>query len=297
MAAKQKVLLIINPVAGKAKGRAALFPLTDGLCRAEYVPTVHITGARGDARYVTEQLAAYHDLVICCGGDGTLNEVIDGLLACKKQVPLGYIPAGSTNDFANSLRLKAQPAGALRNILDGHDDAMDVGLFNGARHFSYIASFGIFTAASYKAPQTAKNALGHFAYLLEGSKELFSVHSHQIVVQTADKCYEGDYLFGAVCNSTSVGGLVRLNAGIVDMSDGLFEVILVRRPTNAGELARILNSINTADFDSELFDFFKASEVTFSMKQPLPWSLDGEYAEGGETVTVKNIPHAILLRH
>ncbi|MBQ7038910.1 MAG: diacylglycerol kinase family lipid kinase [Clostridia bacterium] len=297
MAVGQKVLLIINPVAGKAKGRAALFPLADGLCRAGYVPTVHITGARGDARRITEQLAAQHDLIICCGGDGTLNEVIDGLLACKKQVPLGYIPAGSTNDFANSLHLKTQPAAALRNILDGHDDAMDVGSFNGVRHFSYIASFGIFTAASYNAPQATKNALGHFAYLLEGSKELFSVQSHQIVAQTADKRYEGDYLFGAVCNSTSVAGLVKLNAGIVDMSDGLFEVILVRRPTNAAELARILNSINTADFDSELFDFFKASEVTFSMKKPLPWSLDGEYAEGAETITVKNIPQSILLRH
>ncbi|MBQ9861329.1 MAG: diacylglycerol kinase family lipid kinase [Clostridia bacterium] len=297
MAAGQRVLLIINPVAGKAKGRAALFPITDGLCRAGYLPTVHVTGTRGDARRITEQLAAQHDLIICCGGDGTLNEVIDGLLTCKKQVPLGYIPAGSTNDFANSMHLKKQPAAALRNILDGHDDAMDVGSFNGVRHFSYIASFGIFTAASYNAPQTTKNALGHFAYLLEGSKELFSVQSHQIVAQTADKRYEGDYLFGAVCNSTSVAGLVKLNAGIVDMSDGLFEVILVRRPTNAAELARILNSLNTADFDSELFDFFKTSEVTFFMKKPLPWSLDGEYAEGAETITVKNIPRTILLRH
>lgn len=297
MASKPRVLLIINPVAGKTKGRTALFPLADGLCREGYVPTVHVTGARGDARRITEELAVQHDLVVCCGGDGTLNEVIDGLLACKKQVPIGYIPAGSTNDFANSLHLKMQTAAALRNILDGHDDAMDVGLFNGTRHFSYIASFGIFTAASYNAPQTTKNALGHFAYLLEGSKELFSVQSHQIVAQTADKRYEGDYLFGAVCNSTSVAGLVKLNAGIVDMSDGLFEVILVRRPTNAAELARVLNSINTANFDPELFDFFKASEVTFAMPKPLPWSLDGEYAQGGETITVKNIPHAILLRH
>ena len=293
----EKVLLIINPVAGKMKGRTALFPLADGLCRAGYIPTVHVTGARGDARRITEQLAPHHDLVVCCGGDGTLNEVIDGLLACGKTIPLGYIPAGSTNDFAGTLRLKSQPAAALRDILVGHDDAMDVGFFNGTRHFSYIASFGMFTAASYNASQTTKNALGHFAYLLEGSKELFSVQSHQIVVQTADERYEGDYLFGAVCNSTSVAGLVKLNAGIVDMSDGLFEVILVRRPMNAAELARILNSINTADFDPELFDFFKASEVTFTMKKPLPWSLDGEYAEGATEVTVKNIPTAILLRH
>ncbi len=297
MQTERKVLLIINPVAGKTKGRTALFPLANGLCRAGYLPTVHITDSRGDARRITERLAPHHDLIVCCGGDGTLNEVIDGLLACGKSVPLGYVPAGSTNDFANTLNLKSQPVAALRDIVDGHDDAMDVGFFNGVRHFSYIASFGIFTAASYNASQTAKNALGHFAYLLEGSKELLSVQSYQITVQTADNRYEGDYLFGAVCNSTSVAGMVKLNAGIVDMSDGQFEVILVRRPKNAAELARILNSINTAEFDPDLFDFFKASEVTFTMSTPLPWSLDGEYAEGATTVTIRNIPKAILLRH
>ncbi len=297
MQGESKVLVIVNPVAGKTKGRTALFPLVNKLCRAGYMPTVYVTGARGEAQQLAKRLAPEHDLVICCGGDGTLNEVVDGLLSCEKVVPLGYVPAGSTNDFATSLHLKNQPQAALQDILEGREDYMDVGLFNNARHFSYIASFGMFTAASYNAPQTAKNALGHFAYLLEGSKELFTVQSHQIKACTAGRCYEGDYVFGAVCNSTSVAGLVKLNAGIVDMSDGLFEVILVRRPNNAIELGRILNSINTGEFDPEMFDFFKASEITFTMNDPLAWSLDGEYAAGESTVTVRNIPKAILLRH
>ena len=297
MQGESKVLVIVNPVAGKTKGRTALFPLVNKLCRAGYIPTVYVTGARGEAQQLAKRLAPEHDLVICCGGDGTLNEVVDGLLSCEKVVPLGYVPAGSTNDFATSLHLKNQPQAALQDILEGREDYMDVGLFNNARYFSYIASFGMFTAASYNAPQTAKNALGHFAYLLEGSKELFTVQSHQIKACTADRCYEGDYVFGAVCNSTSVAGLVKLNAGIVDMSDGLFEVILVRRPNNAIELGRILNSINTGEFDPEMFDFFKASEITFTMNDPLAWSLDGEYAAGESTVTVRNIPKAILLRH
>ena len=297
MQGESKVLVIVNPVAGKTKGRTALFPLVNKLCRAGYIPTVYVTGARGEAQQLAKRLAPEHDLVICCGGDGTLNEVVDGLLSCEKVVPLGYVPAGSTNDFATSLHLKNQPQAALQDILEGREDYMDVGLFNNARYFSYIASFGMFTAASYNAPQTAKNALGHFAYLLEGSKELFTVQSHQIKACTADRCYEGDYVFGAVCNSTSVAGLVKLNAGIVDMSDGLFEVILVRRPNNAIELGRILNSINTGEFDPEMFDFFKASEITFTMNDPLAWSLDGEYAAGESTVTVRNIPTAILLRH
>ena len=294
----EKVLLIVNPVAGTMKSRNSLFPLVDGLCRAGYIPTVHVTGARGDARRMAAELAPEHDLVICCGGDGTLNEVIDGLLTCQAPPPIGYVPAGSTNDFASSMHLKSQPTAALRDIINGHVDTMDVGLFNDARHFSYIASFGIFTAASYSAPQVNKNALGHFAYLLEGTKELFStIQTHRITVTTDERTCEGDYLFGAVCNSTSVAGLVRLNAGIVDMSDGLFEVILVRRPMNAAELARVIASINTGEFDPELFDFFKASEVTFQMEEAMSWSLDGEHAEGATTVTIRNLHNAIGIRH
>ncbi len=293
----QRVLLIINPVSGKARGRSALFPITDALCRAGYLPTVYTTDSCGDARRAAVQLAAEHDLVICLGGDGTLNEVMDGLLSIGSTVPIGYIPTGSTNDFASSLRLKHQPMAALRDIIHGDIDDIDVGLFNGERHFSYIASFGIFTAASYSAPQSAKNVLGHLAYLLEGSKELFTAQSYRIRVETEGRVCEGDYLFGAVCNSTSVAGLVRLNKGVVDMSDGLFEVILVRHPQNAAELARILNSINTGEFDPQMFEFFKASQATFTMPTALPWSLDGERADGGKTVTVCNVPRAIRLKH
>ncbi len=293
----KRVLLIINPVSGKARGRSALFPITDDLCRAGCVPTVHITGARGEAKRIAAEMADDFDLLICFGGDGTLNEVMDGLLSIGSKVPLGYIPAGSTNDFASSLHLKSQPMAALRDILNGHVDCIDVGSFNGKRYFSYIASFGIFTAASYSVPQTTKNALGHFAYLLEGSKELFTAQSYRVRVEADDVSLEGNYLFGAVCNSTSVAGLVKLNEGVVDMSDGLFEVILVRQPKNAAELARILNSINTGEFDPQLFDFFRASKAVFTMPSELPWSLDGERAEGGRTVTVCNVPKAICLCH
>ncbi len=294
---QKRVLLILNPVSGKARGKSALFPITDTLCRAGYTPTVHITSARGDARRVAAEKAGEFDLIVCFGGDGTLNEVMDGLLSVGSKVPLGYIPAGSTNDFANSLHLKSQPVAALRDVLNGRVDSIDVGSFNGERHFSYIASFGIFTAASYSVPQTTKNALGHFAYLLEGSKELFTAQSYHVRVKTEEKSCEGEYLFGAVCNSTSVAGLVRLNEGIVDMSDGLFEVILVRQPQNAAELARILNSINTGEFDPHLFDFFHASKAVFHMPHEISWSLDGERAEGGKTVTIANVPHAICLCH
>ena len=292
-----RALLIVNPVAGKTKGKSALFTLVNGLCRQGYQTTAYTTSARNEAFEITKELADAHDLVICCGGDGTLNEVINGLLTCKKKVPLGYIPAGSTNDFANTLQLKTQPAAALRAVLEGEDKPVDVGLFNDSRHFAYIASFGAFTAASYKAPQATKNALGHLAYILEGSKELFSLQAYPLTVQTETAEYRGEYVFGAVCNSTSVAGLVKLHADMVDMTDGLFEVVLVRRPKNAADLAKIITSLNTGVFDTEMFDFFKAKKVTFHMSTPLPWSLDGEFAQGDCTVTIENIPQSIIVRH
>lgn len=292
-----RALLIVNPVAGKAKGKSALFTLVNGLCREGYETTVYTTAARNEAHDITKKWAGEHDLVICCGGDGTLNEVINGLLDCQKKIPLGYIPAGSTNDFANTLQLKTQPVAALRAVLEGEDKPVDVGLFNGSRHFAYIASFGAFTAASYRAPQTTKNALGHLAYILEGSKELFSLQAYPITVKTETAEYSGEYVFGAVCNSTSVAGLVKLHADMVDMTDGLFEVVLVRRPKNASDLGKIIASINAGVFDTDMFEFFKTDKVTFQMSTPLPWSLDGEYAEGDQTVTIENIPQSIIIRH
>ena len=292
-----KLLLIVNPTAGKMRSKTAMFTLVDGFCRGGYRVTVQTTAARGDARQAAADMAGDHDLVVCCGGDGTLNEVIDGLLSVDATIPLGYMPTGSTNDFANSLGLPSQPEKAARAIVKGADHPIDAGLFNGTRYFAYIASFGAFTAASYNAPQSTKNALGHFAYILEGIKELSALQSYSVQVETEDRTVHDDYVFGAVSNSTSVGGLVRLDAGIVDMSDGLFEVILVRQPRTPADLSKILLALNTGVLENnEMFEFFKASKITFRMDQPAPWSLDGEFDEGAAVVTVENRAHALILR-
>ncbi len=292
----QRVLLIVNPAAGMMRGKTALYPLTEGLCRAGYQVTAHITATRGDAENVTATLAEQHDLVVCCGGDGTLGEVVNGLLRCKRRVPLGYVPLGSTNDFANSLRLPNRVPQALKAILDGADTPLDVGCFNGERFFSYIASFGAFTAASYNAPQATKNALGHFAYILEGVKELGVLRPYKVKVETAERTLEGEFLFGAICNSTSVAGLVKLDPTLVDMGDGLFEAVLVRPPKTAADLGKILNAVNTGTFDKKLFEFFKTARAVFTIEGDPPWSLDGEQAYGTPTVTIENRPAAILLR-
>lgn len=293
---KKKLLLIVNPVAGKMQGKSALFPLCDGFCRNGYDVTVFITAARGDAERVTAESADRYDLVVCCGGDGTLCEVINGLLCCKKQVPLGYVPLGSTNDFASSLGLPRRYPQAVEAIVGGGEMTLDVGCFGGDRYFSYIASFGAFTAASYKAPQATKNAFGHFAYVMEGVKELATIQPYTVRLETAEKTVEGQFLFGAVCNSTSVGGLVKLDPSQVDMSDGLFEIVLVRPPKNAADLGKLISSINSGVFDKKLFEFFKTAKATFTVEGDPPWSLDGEQAEAVGSVTVENRPGAILLR-
>ncbi len=293
-----KLLLIVNPAAGKMRSKTALFTIVDTFCRGGYQVTTYITAARDEARRVAALWAQEHDLVVCCGGDGTLNEVMDALVGHKITVPLGYIPAGSTNDFASSLKLSLQPQKAALAIVNGKESAIDVGVFNRERRFAYIASFGVFTAASYSAPQAAKNMWGHFAYILEGLKELSTIQSYPVRVMTDERAFENDYLFGAVCNSTSVAGLVHLNQGVVDMSDGLFELILVRRPKSVADLSKILQSLNTGKFDgNDMFDFCKTSSVTFSSDSSMPWSLDGEYQAGCQNVTIQNQHNALNFRH
>lgn len=298
MVAQSNLLLIVNPAAGKMRSKTAMFTLVDTFCRHGYRVTVQTTTQKGDARLFAMEMASEYDLIVCCGGDGTLNEVMDGLLNAGLSVPLGYVPAGSTNDFASSLGLFSQPEKAALAIVNGEEKKMDVGLFNGERHFSYIASFGAFTAASYSAPQATKNALGHFAYILEGFKELSALQNYHVRVETEERSFDDDYVFGAVSNSTSVAGLVKLDESMVDMTDGLFEVILVRKPRLPGDLSKILLALNTGVFEgNDMFDYFKAPRVTFHMDSPAPWSLDGEFGEGSETVIVENLHHALTLRH
>ena len=249
-----------------------------------------------DAERVAKTLGAQHALVVSGGGDGTLCEVVNGLLHGKKMVPLGYVPLGSTNDFAGSLGLPNRVPKALDGILNGGEKPLDVGCFNGDRYFTYIASFGAFTATSYTVPQATKNALGHFAYVLEGARELATLQPYRVTVEADDRVIRGEFLFGSVCNSTSVAGMVKLDPDKVDMGDGLFEVILVRPPKNADELGRIIGSLYTGDFDPTLFEFFKTRRAVFKVQGNPSWSLDGDEATGTTLVTIENLHHAFTLR-
>ncbi len=292
--AGKRMRLILNPEAGKSKARGALFEMVEPFCRADYDVSVAVTRRAGHGRVLARQAVGDCDLLVCCGGDGTLNEVVSGVLEAGGGCPIGYIPAGSTNDFANSLGIPADIPGAVQAILEGTPQPLDAGQF-GQRYFTYIASFGAFTAAAYNAPQSAKKTFGHLAYIMEGIKDIRTIQPCPVRVEADGECCENAYIFGAVSNSTSVGGLVRLDEKLVDRSDGRFEVILLKRPQSPLDLHRIVHAVMHSDYHNEMFDFFRASEVTLHMDAAVPWTLDGEYAEGGAPVVIRNLPGALSL--
>lgn len=290
----KKLFFVMNPVAGMRKANKLLPEILTQLNQSDYDVIAHITSGQGDARKVVCQRAKEMDLIVCCGGDGTFNEVVAGLLESEADVPLGYIPAGSTNDFATSLGLAADPVEAAKAIISGKAQAYDVGCFGG-RYFTYVASFGAFTKASYSTPQNVKNALGHTAYLLEGIQELSQLRPVKVRMETEETVIEDDVLFGAVCNSTSVGGILTLDPKQVDMGDGLFEVLLVRAPKNLSEIRECIQAVQQQKYNCKMITFCSARKVTVEMVNPVSWTLDGEWEPARTAVEIENIHQAIRL--
>ena len=290
----KKLLLIVNPRAGKNKSKEPLYDAIARLSEGGYLIRVAETRGRGDATRFAREMGPEYDVVACYGGDGTLNETISGLMELENRPVLGYLPAGSTNDFAATLRIPAVPYMAADIINAGAPMALDVGRHNG-RYFSYVASFGAFTKASYSAPQEIKNALGHFAYILEGIKSLDSLRPYRCRVTADEEVIEGDFIFGSVCNSTSLGGLVKLDPNRVRMDDGVFELVLLRMPKTALDLTNLLLSLKQMQYDNPGIFFRHASRVTVETKDDLPWSLDGEYAPSAPAVQIENCHGAIRL--
>ncbi len=290
----KKMLFILNPMAGKRKANKLLAQILSVFNRADYQVSVHITGFSGDATQVTQLLAPQMDLVVCCGGDGTFNEVLSGLLQSGADTPMGYIPAGSTNDFASSLHLPTKPLEAAKAIVEGTPREFDVGQF-GDRYFSYVASFGAFTRTSYATSQSVKNALGHTAYILGGISELSQIHKIPVRLELDGEVIEDDFIFGAVSNSTSVGGVLTLDPSLVDMSDGKFELLLVRAPKSLGELSECLKALRTQKYNCNMITFRSASQVHIQTQAPLTWTLDGERADWDTEVAVTNLQKAFRL--
>lgn len=292
---QRKLLMIVNPRAGKNKSRGPLFDAVSIFSDAGYLTAVHQTTASGDAAETVLREGGQYDLIVAVGGDGTLNEVVSGLMQLKEKRPLlGYIPQGSTNDFASSLHISKNPAAAAAAIARNVPRQLDAGLWN-FRSFVYVASFGAFTRSSYAAPQSAKNALGHLAYILEGMKDLNSLRPYNIRLTADGEVLDGEYLFGAVCNSTSIGGLMKLNPERVVLDDGLFEMLLIPSPKTAVDLQALVLAILNQEYDSHGLVFRHVSSIHLETNEELPWSLDGEYAASVPSVDVVNCCRALTV--
>ena len=285
--ARKRCLIIVNPCAGRKKGLRALPKLHRFFDENGYSVTDHVTASRGDGQAIAEAAEDF-DMILCVGGDGTLNEVITGVLRSGRKIPVGYIPAGSTNDFARSLGIPYKPMKAAKQILSEPPMKLDIGYY-GDRYFTYVASFGIFTRTSYSAPQKLKNVIGHLAYILHGIREVVHVHPVEAEVETEDgKTSRERFIFGSFSNSTSFGGVLRLNPADVDFSDGRFEVMLIRPPKTPRQLSRCLRALRKGKpYDSDEISFFRASKVVMRFpSSDAPFSLDGEYAEGKREIEI-----------
>ena len=290
----KKMLFVMNPYAGMRKANRFLPDIISIFNRAGYTVTIHMTAGPGDCNQAVKRLATGMDLVVCCGGDGTFNETISGILTINKDIPIGYIPAGSTNDFATSLILPTNVLEAAQAIVDGKPHRYDVGKF-GDRYFSYVASFGAFTKASYATPQNVKNALGHTAYLLSGIQEFSQLRTTHMRLELDDTVLEDDFLFGAISNSISVGGILTLDPKQVDMTDGKFELILVRSPKDFSEISECIQALQSQKYNCRMITFRSAEHVRAIMDPETIWTLDGERAEGDAVLDIHNLHHAIAL--
>ena len=288
------MLFVMNPYAGQRKANRYLAEILGVFNRAGYEVTVHMTAGPRDAERIVAEKAAQVDVVVCAGGDGTFNEAVNGVMKSGVKTPLGYIPCGSTNDFAASLKLPASPVKAAEAIVAGTPVSYDVGKF-ADRYFSYVASFGAFTKASYATSQNVKNALGHTAYLLEGIQELSQLRKAHVRFEFDDRVVEDDFLFGAISNSTSVGGILTLDPKQVDMRDGKFELLLVRAPRDLMEVSECIVALQNKKYNCAMVTFVTASQLKITADPEMNWTLDGELKEGLGEIYVENLHHAIGL--
>lgn len=292
----KKLLFLINPNAGKSGYRNGLGEALMNFHRAGFTTTVFFTDKHGDAPNIVREHAADYDRVVCVGGDGTLSETVSGLMTLSDRPVVGYIPMGTTNDCASTLGLSHDPALASRTAAAGQVIPLDVGRFNGERHFVYVAAFGAFTEVSYQTPQDQKNTFGKFAYFLDGVSRLPNLTHRWAKVEYDGGVLEDDFILGAVTNSRSVAGLIRLREETgVSLSDGLFEVLLIRTPESVLQLGAILTDIVANKFDSTYVTLLKSKKVRFTFRDEVSWTLDGEDGGSHTEVLCENLHEAVQI--
>lgn len=293
MSDKKKALLIVNPCAGKTKSRAGTFDIVDKFSKSDYEFTVRPTTCRGDATNIVKRELDEHDMVVCCGGDGTLNETINGVIDMPRRVPIGYIPSGTTNDLATSIGLPTNISDATDVIIKGHTNDYDIGLFNN-RCFCYVASFGAFSRSSYSTPQKYKNMFGHAAYVAAAVPQVFEIHPTKMRIEYDGGVIEDEFMFGAVSNSLSVGGFFKLPDDKVKFNDGQFEVLLVRKASVIRNIIPTLVKVRKQQYDGKMIMMFQTRKLKITAPdEAVPWTLDGEFGGNHHNVMINVLERAV----
>jgi YegS/Rv2252/BmrU family lipid kinase len=283
----KRLLFIVNPRSGKGQIKEHLADILDIMIKAGYQVSVHITQAGSDATKQTIERAKEFDRIVCSGGDGTLDEVVTGMmqLPVADRKPIGYIPAGSTNDFGNSLGIDKNMLNAARISVSDNLFPCDIGNFN-SDSFVYVAAFGIFTEVSYATPQDMKNVLGHAAYIIEGAKQLRDIPSFRMQVEYDGNVVYDEFIYGMITNSKSVGGFQGIIRGDIGLNDGVFEVTLIKMPRNPMELNEIIGFMTGLIPDSDMVYSFQTASIRFTCSEEVPWTLDGEFGGNHKMVSV-----------
>ncbi len=291
---QKSLLFLVNPKAGKAEIKNNMMEIIDQFVKKEWKVTVRTTQYSGEVTDIIREHGAEYDMVVVAGGDGTLNEAVNGIIQCDGDPQLGYLPTGTTNDFAVSLNLPREVHHATNTIVNGKPFACDAGKF-AKRHFVYVAAFGMFTEVSYSTPQPTKNMLGRIAYILEGIKSLTDIKTHPLTIEQSGETITGEFLFGMVSNSISVGGFKMGKAEEVSMNDGLLEVLLVKKPRNLVELQSIIASLLLGDFNNPCLYSFHTSDMRVFSSEDMSWTLDGEFGGSLRDVRISVVPQAYTI--
>ncbi len=297
-----RVLLIINPVSGMLQSKSNIFDIVSIFTKGGCIPTTLMTTAAGDATKFVEQHAESHDIVVCCGGDGTLNETITGMMHIRRRIPIGFIPCGTTNDMARTLGV---PTGSVKKaanaILSGNNIHQDVGCFcGGERYFTYVASFGAFTKVSYATPRWKKHLFGHMAYIMDGILAVNDIRPWKLHISCDQLEEDGAFAFGSITNSTSIAGLLKLDPAKVSLNDGKFEVMLIRHPKNPLDMQKIIDALvrqkftePNSDTDQPMVEFFHTDHIVITPTGDMPWTVDGEYGGAPKVVDIRNLHGAV----
>ena len=299
MAKEKKLLFIVNPKAGKTAIKSKMNDILEIFCGAGYRVEVYLTHKEQevDNEFIVDHADEY-DIVVCAGGDGTLDNTVGGVMRLERKlqrrIHMGYIPCGSTNDYAKSLKISLNPVQAAKDIVTGEVNHVDVGRLEND-FFIYVAAFGLFTDISYSTSQSLKNALGHAAYVLGASKSVFNVKSYRLKAWFDDELVEGEFIYGHVTNSLSIGGFKNVGVKNMSFSDGKFESILVRKPNNPADLNKIVTSLMTDKMKDEYIVFKESSRVVIKSEEEIPWTLDGEYGGSYKTARIINIQKALSI--